>query len=92
MGKINFFDAPSPVGDRATRREAITDYVGNIESEIYYLKEAVADNDERNAREHLESLRRWVVAITENFDEKNTPGPDVQERAVAALLRSRVRR
>lgn len=62
-----FLDAPSPLGDRETRREAIEDYANNCESEIDDIKIAIARDDLSGARKHFEELKQWVDALNDNL-------------------------
>lgn len=74
MTDKEFFDAPSPLGDRDTRREAISDYASNIEDELIFLKDTVAANDLAKARGHLEELRGWLDAIDDNLCAREEDG------------------
>lgn len=79
MTDQEFFDAPSPVGDRKTRREAIEDYASDLEDEAQALAHAVRRNDLTTARERFGELRAYLDAIDDNLCERDANGARVEK-------------
>jgi hypothetical protein len=74
MTDKEFFDAPSPLGDRETRREAINDYADNIEVEIANLKDAVETDDLESVRRRFAEAKAWFDALDDNICERDEDG------------------
>lgn len=77
MSDQKFFDAPSPLNDRPTRREALDDYCSNLEDEVAKLTAAVSSNDARRARRAFLEIKGWLDAIDDNLCRRD---PDTGER------------
>jgi len=69
-----FFDVPSPLDERETRREAIKDYAENVSIEADCLADAARDGDLVRLRTHWEELRDWMEALDDNVCKRDENG------------------
>jgi HPt (histidine-containing phosphotransfer) domain-containing protein len=70
----DFFDAPSPLNDRDTRREAIDDYADNIQMQCDDLKAALRQDDPKAVRRAFEEIQGWLDAVDDNLCERDEDG------------------
>lgn len=72
-----YFEEPSPLGDRDTRGDAISDYAENIEDDLAGLRDAIANGDVEAARKRFKEIKGWVDAIDDNLCERDENGQRV---------------
>lgn len=70
----DFFDEPSPLKDRDTRREAICDYTGSLTEQMNDMLTAVEAGDVTEARRCFGEAKAWMDAIDDNLCERNEDG------------------